>query len=215
MDEALGILWDMDGVLTNTGEFHFLAWSQTLADYDIPFSRDQFTATFGMNNAQILQILMGETADQVLVTEIGDKKEERFRQAVQGHARLLPGVFEWLNRFQGWGFRQAIASSAPPANIKVLVDELGIRSFFDAVVSGADIPGKPDPAVFLNAARMIEVPPQRCVVIEDATAGVEAAKRGGMKCVAVTTTNPPEALARADIVVERLDRLGVRAFKGL
>jgi HAD superfamily hydrolase (TIGR01509 family) len=215
MDETIGILWDMDGVLTSTGEFHFLAWSQTLADYDIPFSRDQFTATFGMNNAQILQILLGETADQVLVAKIGDKKEERFRQAVQGHARLLPGVSEWLNRFQGWGFRQAIASSAPPANIKVLVDDLGIRSFFDAVVSGADIPGKPDPAVFLNAARMIEVPPQRCVVIEDAIAGVEAAKRGGMKCVAVTTTNPPEALARADIVVERLDRLSVQAFKGL
>jgi len=215
MDETIGILWDMDGVLTSTGEFHFLAWSQTLPDYDIPFSREQFTATFGMNNAQILQILLGETADQVLVAEIGDKKEERFRQAVQGHARLLPGVSEWLNRFQGWGFRQAIASSAPPANIKVLVDDLGIRSFFDAVVSGADIPGKPDPAVFLNAARMIEVPPQRCVVIEDAIAGVEAAKRGGMKCVAVTTTNPPEALARADIVVERLDRLSVQAFKGL
>jgi beta-phosphoglucomutase family hydrolase len=215
MDEATGILWDMDGVLTSTGEFHFLAWSQTLADYGIPFSRDQFTATFGMNNAQILQILLGERADRVLVAEIGDTKEERFRQAVQGNARLLPGVSEWLKRFQGWGFRQAIASSAPPANIKVLVDELGIRSFFGAVVSGADIPGKPDPTVFLNAAQRIEVRPQRCVVIEDAIAGVEAAKRAGMRCVAVTTTNPSEALARADIVVERLDLLSIQAFKGL
>ena len=215
MNEATGILWDMDGVLTSTGEFHFLAWSETLADYGIPFSHDQFTATFGMNNAQILQILMGEAADRSLVTEIGNAKEERFRQAVQGHARLLPGVSEWLARFQGWRFRQAIASSAPPANIKVLVDELGIRPFFDAVVSGADIPGKPDPTVFLNAAQMLGVPPQRCIVIEDAIAGVEAAKRADMKCVAVTTTNPPEALARADIVVERLDMLSIRAFKGL
>jgi beta-phosphoglucomutase-like phosphatase (HAD superfamily) len=97
----------------------------------------------------------------------------------------------------------------------VLVDELGIRSFFGAVVSGADIPGKPDPTVFLNAAQRIEVRPQRCVVIEDAIAGVEAAKRAGMRCVAVTTTNPPEALARADIVVERLDLLSIQAFKGL
>lgn len=97
----------------------------------------------------------------------------------------------------------------------VLTNTGEFHSFFDAVVSGADIPGKPDPAVFLNAARMIEVSPQRCVVIEDAIAGVEAAKRGGMKCVAVTTTNPPEALVRADIVVERLDRLSVQAFKGL
>lgn len=215
MKAVTGILWDMDGVLTSTGEFHFVAWSQTLADHKIPFSHDQFTATFGMNNAQILQILLGETFDQDLVAEISDTKEERFRQAMRGHAQLLPGVSEWLGRFKGWGFRQAIASSAPPANIDALVDELGIRPFFDAVVSGANIPGKPDPTVFLNAARLIDVPPQRCIVIEDAIAGVEAAKRAGMKCVAVTTTNPAEALKRADIVVEHLDLFSAEAFSSL
>lgn len=207
-----GVLWDMDGVLVNTGEFHYQAWSQTLAEREIPFTREQFQATFGMNNAGILEVILGQALEPDLVAAISDRKERLFRQAVKGHAHLLPGVRAWLDRLDGWGFRQAIASSAPPANIDALVDELGIRSYFAAIVSGFDLPGKPDPAVFLKTAGLIGVPPERCVVVEDAVAGVEAARRAGMKCVAVTTTNPAHALQGADIVVERLDALPLDAF---
>ncbi len=109
--------------------------------------------------------------------------------------------------------RQAIASSAPSANIDLLVDELGIRNRFDAIVLGKELPGKPDPAVFLEAARRIGILPEKCIVIEDSVAGVEAAKRGGMKCIAVTTTTPTIGLSSADIVVDRLDSLYPEEFK--
>ena len=210
-----GVLWDMDGVLVDTGEFHFQAWSETLDEHGIPFNRERFRETFGMNNAGILRVLLGRAPEPELLAEIGDKKEERFRQAVKGRAQLLPGVLGWLERLAAKGARQAIASSAPPANIDVLVDELGLRTYFQAVVSGFDLPGKPDPAVFLWAASLIDVPPERCVVVEDAVAGVEAAKRAGMKAIAVMTTNPAEALRAADLVVERLDALPVDAFDRL
>ncbi|UCC65193.1 MAG: HAD family phosphatase [Anaerolineae bacterium] len=210
-----GVLWDMDGVLTSSGEFHFQAWSQTLGEYDIPFSRQLFQSTFGMNNAGILETLLGETPAPELVAEISELKEQRFRQAVKGHVRPLPGVPEWLERLQGWGVRQAIASSAPPANIDALVDELGIRPYFTTIVSGNDLPGKPAPALFLQVAEQLAIPPRRCVVFEDAVAGVEAAKRAGMKCVAVTTTNPADALNKADLIVERLDALTADQFKRL
>ncbi len=215
MKETKGVLWDMDGVLVSSGEFHWQAWSQTFSERDIPFSYEQFRATFGMNNVGILKLLLGEATDPDLIAEISERKESLFRQAVRGHVQPLAGVLDWLSRLQGWGVKQAIASSAPPANIDALVDELGIRAFFDAIASGADLPGKPDPAVFLEAARLIGVPSERCVVVEDAIAGVQAAKRAGMRCVAVTTTNPPEKLGAADVVVERLDLLSSDEFRQL
>jgi beta-phosphoglucomutase-like phosphatase (HAD superfamily) len=105
-----------------------------------------------------------------------------------------------------------VASSAPPANIDALIDELVLRPYFDTLVSGQDMPGKPDPALFLEVALQLDVAPERCVVVEDAVAGVEAAKRAGMKCVAVTTTNPAQVLDEADIVVDRLDALAQDTF---
>lgn len=210
-----GVLWDMDGVLVSTGEFHFQAWTVTLSERGIPFTREQFRTTFGMNNTGILKLLLGKDTDPDLIAEISDAKEQAFREEIKGQVQPLPGVLEWLKRLRNWGVRQAIASSAPRANIDALVNELRIRSYFDATVSGADLPGKPNPAVFIEAARQIGVAPQRCVVVEDAVAGVEAAINGRMKCIAVTTTNPAHELQDADVVVEGLDVLSVDEFARL
>jgi HAD superfamily hydrolase (TIGR01509 family) len=213
-----GAIWDLDGVLADTGELHYLSWKQVLPEYGVPFSWEVFQSTFGMNNAGILAVLLGRTPDPGLVAEISERKEEAFRQAVvavPGRLQTLPGVREWLERLRATGFRQAIASSAPPANIETLVDELGLRGFFYALVSGYDLPGKPDPATFFEAARAIGVPARRCVVVEDAVHGVEGARRADMKCIAVTTTNPAVALAAADVVVARLDGLPLDAFERL
>jgi HAD superfamily hydrolase (TIGR01509 family) len=210
-----GILWDMDGVLADTGEFHFQAWAQTLPEYGFEMPRDRFQATFGMNNTGVLSTLLGYPPAPEHLAEISDRKEHRFRQAVRGCVQPLPGVRAWLERLQTAGAQQAIASSAPQANIDTLVDELGLRSYFAALVSGIDLPGKPQPTLFLKTARLIGVPPEQCVVVEDAIAGVQAAKRAGMKCIAVTTTNPAHALKDADVVVERLDDLPSDAFARL
>jgi beta-phosphoglucomutase len=202
-----GVLWDLDGVLVETGEFHFQSWVETLKPYNIPLSREFFTSTFGMNNQGLLTRLLGSSATPTLIATISEQKEAAFRAAVRGRAKLLPGVLDTLTKFQDMGIFQAVASSAPQANVDVLLDELEIRPFFQAIVSGADLPGKPDPATFLRAARSIGVLPENCLVIEDAIVGVEAAHRAGMLCVAVTTTNPPEALQMAEIVIDRLDHL--------
>jgi HAD superfamily hydrolase (TIGR01509 family) len=213
-----GAIWDLDGVLADTGELHYLAWSQVLPEYGLPFSWAAFQSTFGMNNAGILALLFGRTPEPGLVAEISERKEAAFRQAVvaaPGRLQPLPGVRDWLERLRATGFRQAIASSAPPENIETLVNELGLRACFDALVSGFALPGKPDPATFLQAAHAIDVPAARCVVVEDAVHGVEGARRAGMKCIAVTTTTPADALAAADLVVERLDALPLDAFERL
>lgn len=96
-----------------------------------------------------------------------------------------------------------------------MVAELGIEAYFNEIVSGFDLPGKPNPDVFLKAAAGLYVDFENCIVIEDAIAGVEGAKRAGMKCVAVTTTNPASHLAQADLIVEDLGKLEKKEFLSL
>jgi beta-phosphoglucomutase family hydrolase len=199
------VLWDMDGVLVDTQELHYQTWARVLAEQGIPFDRQKFRQIFGMVNHDLLVYLTGREPTPEYLAWISDYKETAFRRLMHGQVQLLPGVRHWLERLQALGCKQAVASSAPPENIEELVDELDIRDYFDALVSAHNMPGKPHPAVFLEAARRVEAQPAECVVIEDSLAGVEAARRAGMFCIAVTTSNPPHALAHADVVVERLE----------
>lgn len=210
--ETLGVIWDMDGVLVDTGDLHYHAWEQVLGEEGLFFSPDQFRRTFGMHNASILEMLLGEPPDSATLARISERKEALFRGFIRGQATPMPGVLGWLSRLQQRGVLQAVASGAPPVNIEFLVDELGIRSFFSALVSSEGMPGKPDPAVFLEAARRLGLPARRCVVVEDGLPGLEAARRAGMRCIAVTTTHPASALQAADRVVGTLDELPEDGF---
>ncbi len=209
------VLWDMDGVLIDTGPLHFATWTAALTPLGVNLTPEQFRATFGMNNRGVLTTLLGAEPEAELMARVSDEKEAAFREALRGTAQPLPGVVTWLERLRAAGWRQAVASSGPPANIAAIVDELGIRPYFDALVSAAGQAGKPDPYVFLEAARQLGVPPAQCVVVEDAVTGVEAARRAGMRCIAVTNTNPREALSAADLVVDSLDDLPQDAFEAL
>ena len=205
--KQFAILWDMDGVLVDTGEAHFLTWHQTLAEIGVTYTREDFRLTFGMNNAGVLEYVYGEPQDPDIVDKLSQQKEELFREMMRVGVELLPGVEGWIKQFKAWGWKQAIASSAPRENINVLVDGLKIRSHLDAMVSGVDLPPKPAPDVFLKAAAEIGVGPENSLVIEDSLAGVGGAANAGMKCIAVTTTNPREALHQAGLVFDDLTEL--------
>ena len=204
---TIGVLWDMDGVITDSEEAHFISWKKALDQHKVPFTRDFFQKTFGMNNRGILSLLFNRDATEQEIAAIGGLKEELFRHDIKGHLEVLPGVTDWLEILSRAGVRQAVASSAPQENIDAIIDELGLRTMFHTLVSGAKLSGKPDPATFLLAAERLGVNPVDCLVIEDATVGVEAARRGKMKCVAVCTTHQREELQDADIVVDRLEDL--------
>jgi beta-phosphoglucomutase len=204
-----GVLWDMDGVLFDTTDYHYQAWREILAGFDMPLSRKDFLSTFGMTNQQSLTALLGHPPSTSLLEAVEIRKEENFRRAIRGQVRLYPGVLPLLEGLQLSGVRQAIASSAPLENIDALVSELRIGSCFQAIVSGQGFPSKPDPAVFLKAAEKIEVPDQYCIVIEDSLHGIGAARRAGMKSIAVATTNPFDSFKDADIIVERIIDLSV------
>ena len=204
-----GVIWDMDGVLVDTGEFHFQSWMITLAPYGIPFSRKIFNNTFGMNNEGILKLLKGKDFDPQMINEISERKEITFRQQIRGRVKTLPGAMNLLKSIRKENIPQAIGSSAPQKNIDAIVGELELKDYFAVQVSAAEMPGKPDPSVFLAAAQGIHAPAAQCIVIEDAIAGVEAALRAGMKCLAVTTTNSVSSLSAAHKIVNRLDEISV------
>lgn len=211
-----GILWDMDGVLADTVEAHYQAWQSFFAERGGAITREQLYATFGMANPEILRLWLGHDLPEETILGLAARKEMLFRQAAQGNVRLFPGVLDWLQRARARGYRQAVASSGEMANIVAIVSALELGNYFDALVSGALLPRcKPDPAVFIQAAASLGVAPGDCLVIEDGIAGVEAARRAGIKCLAVTTTHSADKLARADVIVDTLAELDAATFDRL
>jgi beta-phosphoglucomutase len=202
------ILWDMDGVVADTEEAHLLAWRQFLAEQGRSVTAEQFATTFGMANPAILRQWFGDALRAEDIHSWSARKEALFRTFVPTHVRALPGAREWLRWGRERGYRQAIASSGEMANIVAVVAALEIGNQFDALVSGAFLPrSKPDPAVFLQGAAALGVAPEECLVVEDGIVGVEAARRAGMRCLALTTTHPAEKLAGADLIVHDLNAL--------
>jgi len=215
------IIWDVDGTLVDTAEQHFRAWNRLAAEIGLPYTRAEFAATFGMRNPDIIRRVFFPDADTERCRRLGDRKEELYRASVRDEGtQLLPGVASLLAAFAAAGWPQAVGSSAPPANLDLLLGLTDTRRYFTAVVTGDDVQrGKPDPEVFLTAAAKLDVTANRCVVFEDAVAGVEAARAGRMKCVAVTFVghHPADKLraAGADLVVRSLEEVTIDQVSSL
>jgi len=214
-EPPFAVLWDMDGVLVDSASYHYRAWRETLAAAGVDLDEASFRRTFGQRNDAILADLLGPDVSEEQVVSLGAAKERRYRALVmQEGIAPLAGAVEWLRRLHTRGIPQAVVSSAPRANITTVLEALRVADLFQALVSGEAVrQGKPHPESFLLAARRLGLPPQRCLVVEDAPAGVEAARRAGMACLALTTSHPPEDLLAADWVVESLADLPDDAFE--
>jgi phosphoglycolate phosphatase-like HAD superfamily hydrolase len=126
------ILWDLDGVLIDTGRFHYQSWADTLLPAGHAFPPETFRATFGMNNQGVLSAVFGRAPTPAELSGLADRKEALFRDMIAGQAEALPGVEAWLRRLKAAGYRQAVASSAPAQNIDVMIDALHLRPYFDS-----------------------------------------------------------------------------------
>ncbi|MFC1872534.1 HAD family hydrolase [Chloroflexota bacterium] len=209
-------IWDMDGVIADTGIFHYEAWRRSFAKRGVAYTEADFWCYFGQRNDNIIHAALGATVTAKQITEIADEKEAIYRQIIGGNVQALPGSLELMRALFERGVAMAVASSAPPENIEFILGRLSINKYFQAVVYGYEVKaGKPAPDVFFLAAEKLGVKPAGCVVFEDAVAGVAAAKSAGMKCVALTTSHPPERLNVADRVVENLTGISVTDLEQL
>lgn len=208
MSEQLAVIFDVDGVLTDSYQAHYLSWQRMFGEIGVEFTDEQFRNTFGRTNRDIFaQLYAGQMSPQ-RASELGDRKEMLYREIVSQEFVPLPGAPELIDSLHAAGFKLAVGSSGPPANVELTLRLLGRAEKFSAAITGADvINGKPDPQVFRLAGERLGVPPERCAVVEDAPQGIEAANRAGMTSIAVLGTTTRERLAHARLVVEGLSAL--------
>jgi beta-phosphoglucomutase len=207
------VLWDLDGTLADSEEYHWLSWRDAMRAEGVELTYDRFLASFGQRNDRILGAWLGEAADATRIRRIGDWKEAEYRRLAEARGLTpLAGAREWVERLHRDGWKQAIASSAPRLNVETMLHVLKFDGLIDAMVSADEVKrGKPDPDVFLAAAAAVSVAPSRCVVVEDAAAGVEAGRRAGMRTIGVNAKTP----LAADIYVTSLAELPPDAFDRL
>lgn len=203
------IVWDMDGVLVDSGDLHYQAWREVAREaLGIEMTRERFDEMFGTDNAGVLRQLFGREPTAVEVERIGGQQDERYRELAVEGVKEVPGAFALLRNCAADGWQQAVATSAPRVTLDLILDRFALREWFAVRVTTEDVPrAKPDPAIFLLAAARLGIPPERCLVIEDSLNGIRAARAAGMRCLAVTTTHTPEALAEADRIVASLEEV--------
>ena len=210
------VIFDLDGVIADTAPYHLRAWQETLGKRGVEFTEEHFRHSFGQRNDAIISSVLGKGVSEPEMASIASEKEASFRRLARGRLRPLPGVIALIKSLAAAGFRLALASSTPRENIRLVTQSLGIGGYFQAIVGEGDVSeGKPSPQVFLVAAQRLGVEPRNCIVIEDALAGVTAAKKAGMRCIAVTTTHPKSSLGEADLVVDTLEAVTVAELSQL
>jgi HAD superfamily hydrolase (TIGR01509 family) len=211
--DTRGVLWDLDGTLVDSAELHWISWRDTLAAEGHEITHQQFLASFGQKNDRILPVWLGPTASAARMARIGDDKEAAYRRLARERGLTpLPGAADWVRRLRASGWKQAIASSAPRANVDVMLEALGLADCFDALVGAEDVTaGKPDPQVFLVAAAKLGLARERCIIVEDAAVGIEAARRAGIRSIGVSPTGG----LHADVTVASLADLPPDAFERL
>jgi beta-phosphoglucomutase len=196
-----GVIFDMDGVLVLTAPAHYRAWQEAAARDGIDLGYELFTHTFGRTNPDVIRMIWRAELAADRVADIAERKERRFREIFAEDMPLAPGLEPLLVELCEAGFVLGVGSSAPPENIDLVLDRGGLRRYFAAIADGTEVRrGKPAPDVFLLAAQKAGLAPERCAVVEDAPAGIEAAVAAGMTPIGIGTTHPLEDLRRAGAV---------------
>lgn len=201
-------LFDLDGVLVDTAEFHYLAWKKLAARFGYDLTREENEQFKGVSRDRCMQLLCG-----FMQREMSPEEQRRWSAWKNGQyvesissldcSALLPGSLDLLERLKRRGVRTALGSASKNAGL--ILQRLGIEQAFDCVVDGTKVQrAKPDPQVFLLSAQMLHIEPCRCAVFEDSAAGVEAAHRAEMKAVGVGS---PKILSSADLIVKDLSEM--------
>lgn len=215
------VIFDLDGTLVDSYDAHFEAWRLISARHGVAVTVDDYYSHFGRRNEDLLRecwLRAGRgqlTPDEIAALD--HEKEAAYREIVAIRFPIMDGARELVASLRAAGFRTAVGSSGPPLNVQRAIDGLELVAAFDAVVTGRDVKrSKPDPECFLLAASKVGVDPARCVVFEDAPAGITAAKAAGMKCIAITSKgHTPERQRDADLIVPTVRDVTVAAVRAL
>ncbi|MEJ5056114.1 HAD family hydrolase [Sphingobacterium sp. MYb382] len=190
------VIFDMDGVICHTNPFHALAFQAFFDKYNIPYTEKEFEDhMYGKHNSHIMTYFFKRPIHGAELVALEEEKEGLFRKIYADHVETIPHYIPFLNGLKEAGFATAIATSAPRANMDLIVDVLGIRTMMQSILASEDVKlHKPHPEVYLQSSNTIGVPPENCLVFEDSFSGITAGLNAGMKVVGVLSTH-----AKADL----------------
>lgn len=209
-------IFDLDGVIVDTARYHFLAWKNLADQLKIPFTEEDNERLKGVSRMESLRIIL-ELGNLEIEDSLKEKYAARKNKLYNNYISkmtpgdILPGSMEFIKELKGAGIKVAVGSAS--RNTPVILGRIGMDGLFDAVVDGNSVhKAKPDPEVFLTAARMLETEPQYCIVFEDAVAGVQSAINAGMICVGIGSG---EILSSAHFVISGLKEMNLKKLMKL
>jgi len=211
-----GCIFDLDGVIVDTAKYHYLAWKKLATILNIDFTEADNERLKGVSRMASLEIILeigNRVYDEKTREEYASLKNKWYLDYINRMMpdEILPGSLEFISELKYSGIKVALGSAS--RNTPLILERLGIGSLFDGIADGNVVSkAKPDPEVFLTAAKMIGVPSEECIVFEDAVAGVEAALKAGMRCVGIGSE---KTLKDAHFVVSGLDKMNLRKLKAL
>lgn len=197
------IIFDMDGVIVDNMPYHRKAWEKFFEKYKPVVNLEDFIQHMGKSNEDLMILLFGTKITEEEIRILGEEKEALYREIYAPDVSPLPGFIDFLKVLKKNRVKTAVATAAPRANLDFLLNHIVVRNDFDVLIDDSEvIKGKPNPEIYLKAARRLGFSPERCLVFEDSLAGIQAAINAGMKVIGVATTNPPEKMQNTDLVIK-------------
>lgn len=203
------VIFDMDGVIAHTNPYHSLAFRVFFEKRGLNPSDEEFKLhMFGKSNSYILRYFLGREVVGEEFKQMEEEKEGLFREIYKEHVKPVPGFLEFLADLKASGFKTAVATSAPRANLDLVMGALGFESSMESILASENVTKhKPDPEVYLKSAQNLGVDPERCLVFEDSFSGVSAGKNAGMKVVGVLTSHIVEELPPCDSYINNFTEI--------
>jgi beta-phosphoglucomutase len=207
----------MDGVIIDSNPYHKDAWLEFCRRYNVELREEDVPAKiYGKTNKAALVDVFQRPFSPEESYRMSEEKEAIYRELHRPDISLIAGLEDLLKSFQQHQIPLAVCTNAPVANLDFMLEQTGIRPYFQVLIDASKVSkGKPDPEIYLTAAQLLGVSPDRCIVMEDSTVGVEAGLRAGMKVVGITTTHPAEELAHTHLVIDDFTNLTVDKLAAL
>ena len=217
MEKKFAVIFDMDGVITDSNPYHKDAWFKFCEKYKVSLTEEDVPKyIYGKTNKQALKDIFKKDFSAEESFAMSEEKEAIYRELHQPTIQPVKGIPHFLQLLKQNQIPTAVATNAPVANLNFTMDTLQLRQYFDVLIDASQVTkGKPDPEIYLKAAELLNMPPERCIVMEDSTTGVEAGLRAGMKVVSITTTHTKEELAHTHLVIDDFDELTFEKLEAL
>jgi len=198
----------MDGVLVDSNPYHKIALNQFCAKYGYHLTEEGLrNKIYGRTNKEWITNLFGVLPPEQLA-QYGEEKEALYRELFDKDIQPVSGLIDFLRLLDKHSIPRAIGTSAPRSNVDFTLLKTGIQNFFSIILDESHVThGKPSPEIYLNVAKKLGLPPQRCVVFEDSLSGVISAKRAGTKVVGITTTHTAQELSETDFIINDFKNL--------